>query len=318
MPDQRAPDWLLARAHGIAVIPNVVKVGLVIGGRGGKGVLVVRNAQGGWSNPSFITLGGGSWGLQAGVQSADLLLVLTTDRSIEGITGGKVTLGADASVAAGPVGRQTSAATDINLSEVYSYSRASGLFAGIAFDGSVIAIDKKANAIFYGKPDIKTEDIFASTEALPPAARRFIETLDRGTRTAANAAAPAAAQPATPAPQLPRLRQLPRHRPPRKIHRRRRIQRPTRWKIRILARNRRTDVRRRKCASSSSRRYASAQTLHQPGACQDRDHDGRRRDDAAQIQGRLPRCIDDRQEQQHDRELTDLDAKIESCQRPGQ
>ena len=199
MPDQRAPDWLLARAHGIAVIPNVVKVGLGIGGRGGKGVLVVRNAQGGWSNPSFITLGGGSFGWQVGVQTADLLLVLTTDRSIEGITGGKVTLGADASVAAGPVGRQTSAATDINLSEVYSYSRASGLFAGIAIDGSVMAIDKKANAIYYGKPDIKTDEIFASTEPLPPAARRFIETLDRGTRTAANAVAPAATQPATPA-----------------------------------------------------------------------------------------------------------------------
>ena len=78
MPDQRAPDWLLARAHGIAVIPNVVKVGLGIGGRGGKGAMVVRTAQGGWSNPVFITLGGGSFGWQAGVQSADLLLVLTT------------------------------------------------------------------------------------------------------------------------------------------------------------------------------------------------------------------------------------------------
>ena len=209
MPDQRAPDWLLARAHGIAVIPNVVKVGLGIGGRGGKGVLVVRNAQGGWSNPVFLTLGGGSFGWQVGVQSADLLLVLTTDRSIEGITGGKVTLGADASVAAGPVGRQTSAATDINLSEVYSYSRASGLFAGIAIDGSVMAIDKKANGAFYGKPDVKTEEILASTTPPPPAARRFIEALDKGTRAASAPPAPAADQPATaeapaaPAPAAP-------------------------------------------------------------------------------------------------------------------
>src|SRR4249920_3678340 len=168
MPDQRAPDWLIARAHGIAVIPNVVKVGLGIGGRGGKGVLVVRNAQGGWSNPVFITLGGGSFGWQAGVQTADLLLVLTTERSVEGIAAGKVTLGADASVAAGPVGRQTSAATDVNLSEVYSYSRASGLFAGIAIDGSAIAIDKKANAAFYGSPGLKTADILASTSPPPP------------------------------------------------------------------------------------------------------------------------------------------------------
>ncbi len=112
-----------------------------------------------------------------------------------------MTLGADASVAAGPVGRQTSAATDINLSEVYSYSRASGLFAGIAIDGSAIAIDNKANATFYGKPDLKTADILASTDPLPPAARRFIETLDRGTRTAANAVAPAASAPAPAAAQ---------------------------------------------------------------------------------------------------------------------
>jgi lipid-binding SYLF domain-containing protein len=199
MPDQRAPDWLLARAYGIAVIPNVVKVGLGIGGRGGKGAMVVRNAQGGWSNPVFITLGGGSFGWQAGVQSADLLLVLTSERSVEGITAGKVTLGADASVAAGPVGRQTSAATDVNLSEIYSYSRASGLFAGIAIDGSVMAIDKKANAIFYSIPDVKTADILASTTPPPPAARRFIEALDKGARAAAAAETPkqpAATQPA--------------------------------------------------------------------------------------------------------------------------
>ncbi len=199
MPDQRAPDWLLARAHGIAVIPNVVKVGLGIGGRGGKGVLVVRNAQGGWSNPVFITLGGGSFGWQAGVQSADILLVLTTERSVEGITAGKVTLGADASVAAGPVGRQTSAATDVNLSEIYSYSRASGLFAGISIDGSAMAIDKKANAAFYGSPDLKTADILASTSPPPPAARRFIEALDQGTRTAEKQNAPSGAQAAPPA-----------------------------------------------------------------------------------------------------------------------
>ena len=198
MPDQRAPDWLLARAHGIAVIPNVVKVGLGIGGRGGKGVMVVRNAQGGWSHPVFVTLGGGSFGWQAGVQEADILLVLTTERSVEGITAGKFTLGADASVAAGPVGRQTSAATDVNLSEIYSYSRASGLFAGIAIDGSAIAIDKKANAAYYATPDIKTADILASTAPPPPAARRFIETLDKSAAMAANPPAPSASAQSAP------------------------------------------------------------------------------------------------------------------------
>jgi lipid-binding SYLF domain-containing protein len=204
MPDQRAPDWLLARAHGIAVIPNVVKVGLGIGGRGGKGVLVTRNAEGGWSNPVFITLGGGSFGWQVGVQEADIVLVLTTERSIEGITAGKFTLGADASVAAGPVGRQTSAATDVNLSEIYSYSRAKGLFAGIAIDGSAMAIDKKANATFYGTPDIKTADILASTTPPPPAARRLIEVLNNGSNRVSNASAPASASaPAATSPAQP-------------------------------------------------------------------------------------------------------------------
>ena len=199
MPDQRAPDWLLARAHGIVVIPNVVKVGLGIGGRGGKGVLVVRNAQGGWSNPVFVTLGGGSFGWQAGVQTADIVLVLTTQRSVEGITAGKFTLGADASVAAGPVGRQTSAATDVNLSEIYSYSRAAGLFAGIAIDGSAIAIDKKANAAYYATPDVKTADILASTTPPPPAAQRFINALDQSARTAEKQNAPTGAPAAPPA-----------------------------------------------------------------------------------------------------------------------
>lgn len=187
MPDQRVPDWLLTRAHGIAVVPDVVKVGLGIGGRRGKGVLVVRDSQGQWSNPVFVTLTGGSIGWQAGVQSSDVILVFTSAAGVEGITDGKVTLGADASVAAGPVGRQTSAATDANLSaEVYSYSRAMGLFAGVAFDGSVITIDRKGNAAFYQKPDVTAGEIMAdNAPAPPPAAQRYIDMLDRSTRTAA-------------------------------------------------------------------------------------------------------------------------------------
>jgi lipid-binding SYLF domain-containing protein len=130
MPEQNIPTWLLERAHAVAVIPAVIKVGLGIGGRRGKGVLVVRKDSGAWSNPIFVNLTGGSFGFQVGVQSTDVVLVFTSRQSIEGIVGGKVTLGADASVAAGPVGRQSSAATDIGLTaQVYSYSRASGLFA---------------------------------------------------------------------------------------------------------------------------------------------------------------------------------------------
>jgi lipid-binding SYLF domain-containing protein len=201
MPDQGVPDWLLARAHGIAVVPDVVKVGLAVGGRRGKGVLVVRDSQGHWTNPVFITLTGGSFGWQAGVQSTDVILVFTSAAGVEGITDGKMTLGADASVAAGPVGRQASAATDPNLSaEVYSYSRAMGLFAGVAIDGTAITIDRKANAAFYNKRDVTAAELMAEgAPAPPPAAERYLSTLDQAMRTAA--VAPSAGDaPAPPAP----------------------------------------------------------------------------------------------------------------------
>src|SRR6201986_4435851 len=148
MPDVRLPDTLLAHAYGIAVIPDVTKIAFFFGGRHGNGVLTVRDTLNSpWSNPVLIALTGGSWGLQAGAQSSDIILVFTTKSGIEGITGGKLTLGADASVAAGPVGRQGSAATDMSFNaEIYSYARTRGLFGGIALDGSVISIDKSANA----------------------------------------------------------------------------------------------------------------------------------------------------------------------------
>ena len=140
--DQSIPDRLLERAYGIAVIPDLTKVAFFAGGRHGHGVLVVRDSKGRFSNPSFISMTGGSFGWQWGVQNADIVLVFTTPKGVEGITGGKLTLGADASVAAGPVGRTASAATDQNFkAEVYSYSRTRGAFAGLALDGTVISID---------------------------------------------------------------------------------------------------------------------------------------------------------------------------------
>jgi len=211
MPDQSVPDWLLRRAQGIAIIPSVVKVALIAGGRGAKGVLVVRDAQGRWSNPVFMTLGGGSFGFQWGLEVSDLILVFTTRRSIEGVTGGKLTLGADASVAVGPVGRQVSGATDIGLAEVYSYSRSKGLFAGIAIDGTVLAVDHNANGEYYQRPGVLASDILASTApAPPPSAQQLLDTLRRlpsaadGVAPAASTAAPAtAAAPAAAASQQP-------------------------------------------------------------------------------------------------------------------
>ncbi len=199
MPDQFAPDWLLSRAYGIAVIPNVIKVGFVAGGRRGQGLLAVRDQSGRWSNPAFVSLTGGSFGWQAGVQSTDIILVFTTRGSIDGISGGKVTLGADASVAAGPVGRQASGATDINFhAEVYSYSRTRGLFAGIALDGSAITIDRKSNASYYQKPGVGVNDIFAASAPLPPeSGQRFVASLTRVSGTA-NTSRDASAQQAAP------------------------------------------------------------------------------------------------------------------------
>ncbi len=150
-PDKRVPSQMLSNAYAVAVIPDVIKAGFVIGGRHGLGLVSIKAADGTWSNPSFVSMTGGSIGFQAGVQSTDVILVFRTQRGVDSIVHGKFTLGADASVAAGPVGRDAHAATDAQLkAEIYSYSRSRGLFAGIALDGSVLAIDNDANQAVYG------------------------------------------------------------------------------------------------------------------------------------------------------------------------
>src|SRR5216684_7543616 len=200
MPDQRLPDTLLSRAYGIAVIPDVTKVAFIFGGRHGNGVLVVRDKLSSpWSNPVFVSLTGGSWGFQAGAQSSDIILVFTTKTGVEGIAGGKLTLGADASVATGPVGRQGSAATDMSFNaEIYSYARTRGLFGGIALDGSVISIDRSANAALYGKNGVTATEIFSGqAPAAPATAQRFLERLAQATHTAVRGSpAPQADMPA--------------------------------------------------------------------------------------------------------------------------
>jgi len=203
MPDQTMPDWLLKRAYGIAIIPNVVKVGLGIGGRGGKGVLMVRDNQDHWSNPSFLTLGGGSIGWQFGIQSSDIVLVFTTRRSIEGITGGKVTLGADAGIAVGPVGRQVSGATDIGGAEIYSYSRSQGFFGGLAIDGSIIATDNSANASFYGRAGILGSEVLANTQSPPTAAEPLLAAIRKLVGSRDSEPAPKASPAASPTPTAP-------------------------------------------------------------------------------------------------------------------
>ena len=152
IPENSIPEELMARAHGIAVIPHVVKGAFGIGGRYGKGLVAQRNADGGWGTPLFIEIGGGSFGFQLGVEATDVVMVFTNREGIQPLLKGKLKIGADASATAGPVGRKAEAGTDILLkSAIYSYSRSKGLFAGIALDGAVIQLDDEANKSVYGK-----------------------------------------------------------------------------------------------------------------------------------------------------------------------
>jgi len=201
--DTAIPEKLMARAYGIAVIPNVVKVAAVVGGRRGSGAMVVRDANGKFSDPIMVSLTGGNVGWQIGVQSTDIVLVFTTAKGVEGIADGKLTLGADASVAAGPVGRAASAATDQNFSaEVYSYSRNRGLFAGVALDGSILNIDSKSNKGLYGQNAPASDIIAGNIHTDAAEAKRFQRAILASTGSAAPAhgAQPAANGIATTAP----------------------------------------------------------------------------------------------------------------------
>lgn len=175
-PDRQIPKDLLRDAEAVAVIPDVVKAGFVIGGRRGRGLIAVRSADGTWSNPSFVTLTGGSIGFQAGVQSTDVILVFRTRRGVDSVVNGKFTLGADAAVAAGPVGRTAAMATDAALkAEILSYSRARGLFAGVALDGAVLAIDHDANRAIYGA-NVTARRVFDG--AASPGVERIVDFRD--------------------------------------------------------------------------------------------------------------------------------------------
>jgi lipid-binding SYLF domain-containing protein len=199
-PDQKVPDWLMQRAYGVAVVPEVIKGAFFFGGRYGNGVLTVRDADSGrFSNPIFIRLGGGSFGAQIGASSTDVVLVFVTPRSVENFARGKFTLGADVSVAAGPVGRQTEAAAG-KAAEIYSYSRSRGLFAGVALDGTVVAFDRSGNRAFYNDEDVTTSMITRNKVSThSESARRFVAAVSTGANADA-AAAPGPAPAATPPP----------------------------------------------------------------------------------------------------------------------
>jgi len=177
MKDEGIPISLLKKAQGLAILPGVVKAAWALGGQYGSGIALVKKEDGSWSNPLFIKLAGGSFGLQLGVQKADLVLVFKNRRGVEEIAGNKITLGADLSVSAGPLGRSAEASTDLEMeAEIYSYSRSKGLFAGLALKGGSLQFDKKASRNFYGS-DLPGQKILYEGLPAPPIVKKLQETL---------------------------------------------------------------------------------------------------------------------------------------------
>lgn len=180
-PDRGIPERLLREAHAVAVFPHVIKAGFVIGGRHGRGVISVRKDDGAWSNPVFLSITGGSVGFQVGAQSTDLVLVFRTRNGADRILSGrgKLKLGADLSIAAGPVGRETGAATDAQLrSEIFSYSRSRGLFAGASIEGAGIRVDWVSNESYYESEGLSPRDVVSKPDVpVRESAARLIQTL---------------------------------------------------------------------------------------------------------------------------------------------
>jgi lipid-binding SYLF domain-containing protein len=159
IPESSIPDELMERAHGIIVIPHVVKGAFGFGGQWGKGLASQRREDGSWTAPAFVQITGGSFGLQLGVQATDLVLVFTDENGMKPMLKGKVQIGADVSAAAGPVGRKAAVGTDVLLkTTIFTYSRSKGLFAGVSLDGSAITIDEEADRAAYGK-EVTGDDI---------------------------------------------------------------------------------------------------------------------------------------------------------------
>ena len=204
------PPTMFARADGVAIFPDMIKGGFILGVNFGRGVLMVRRPDRTWSPPVMVTMGGGSLGFQAGVQSADIVLVFATPRSLNGILNGqKVTLGADASVALGPIGRQANAGTDAKLgAEIYSYARSRGLFLGVSINGADLSVDNNANSMLYGRFGVTPADVFAARGlAFHNEVKVLIDDLNARSQVAAQPVAQIVPPPTQSQPQQPQLLQ---------------------------------------------------------------------------------------------------------------
>ena len=173
-PDKGIPEEVLEHAKCVAVVPHMLKGGFVFGAENGRGVVTCRTSDG-WSAPAFFTITGGSWGLQIGVEGVDLVMIIQTDRGMQQMISSKFQLGADASAAAGPVGRHASADTDWKLNtEILTYSRAKGVFAGLTLNGASIRRDEDSTEAIYGH-DFSTRRILSGEVPAPASAQSFLD-----------------------------------------------------------------------------------------------------------------------------------------------
>jgi SH3 domain-containing YSC84-like protein 1 len=182
-PDTGIPESVLGSAECVAVVPSMLKAGFVFGARYGRGVASCRTPKG-WSAPAFFTIKGGSFGLQIGGQAVDLVMLIMNDNGMKNLLSSQFKLGADASVAAGPVGRAATADTDWKMrAQVLSYSRARGVFAGLELSGAAVQRDRDSTREFYGKL-IPTKELFSGTVDAPQGAYPFLSTLAKWAKTA--------------------------------------------------------------------------------------------------------------------------------------
>jgi lipid-binding SYLF domain-containing protein len=185
MPDKGIPEEVLEHAKCVAVIPHMVKGGFVFGAEGGKGVATCRTANG-WSAPAFITISGGSWGLQIGVEAVDVVMIFQNDKAMQRLLSSNFQVGADASAAAGPVGRHATAGTDWKLdTEILTYSRAKGAFAGLTLTGASLRQDNDSRHAIYG-PKVATRALLLGKVPVPDVAKPFVAEI-RGAKAEAKA-----------------------------------------------------------------------------------------------------------------------------------
>jgi lipid-binding SYLF domain-containing protein len=182
-PDKGIPEEVLSNAKCIAVVPHLVKGGFIFGGKHGRGVATCRTAEG-WSAPAFISIGGGSWGLQIGVEGVDLIMLIMNDRGMEHLLSSKFQLSGEGSAAAGPVGRHASAGTDWKMNtEMLTYSRSKGAFAGITLEGAVVEQDSDSTISIYGR-DASFKSVLQGRVATPAIARDFMAAVARAAHKA--------------------------------------------------------------------------------------------------------------------------------------